>query len=68
MEGKFKTWQHVFSTAGNGKDDVLVGNLQKYTGGFYTMCFENGGGVKARESGICPTREEAEQAIPNRKR
>ena len=40
----------------------------KYTGGFYTIRFENGGGVNVRESRIYPTRKEAEQAILNRAR
>lgn len=67
MEGKLKTWQHVFSTVGNAHL-IKEATVQKYTGGFYTIRFENGGGVKARESGICPTRKEAEQTILSRKR
>ena len=44
-----------------------MATVLKYTGGFYTIRFENGGGVNVRESRIYPTRKEAEQAILNRK-
>ena len=42
--------------------------VQRYAGDFYTIIFENGGGIKVRESRIYPTRKEAEEAILNRKR
>ena len=63
MNGKYQPGQRVFLTGGNK-------NLIKeaYTGGFYTIRFNNGGGVKVRESRIYPSREEAEATILNRKR
>ena len=67
MEGKYKPGQHVFLTGGNVRL-IKEATILKYAGGFYTIRFENGGGVKVRESRIYPTRNEAEQAILNRKR
>ena len=67
MEGKYKPGQHVFLTGGN-THLIKEATVQKYSGGFYTIIFENGGGIKVRESRIYPTRKEAEQAILNRKR
>ena len=66
MNGKYQPGQKVFLTGGN-KNLIKEATVLKYTG-FYTIRFENGGGVKVRESRIYPTRKEAEQAILNRKR
>ena len=67
MEGKYKPGQHVFLTGGNAHL-IKEAKVQRYAGGFYTIIFENGGGIKVRESRIYPTRKEAEEAILNRKR
>ena len=67
MNGKYQPGQTVFLTGGN-KNLIKEATVLKYTGGFYTIRFENGGGVKVSESRIYPTRKEAEQAILNRKR
>ena len=67
MDGKYKPGQHVFLTGGNAHL-IKEATVQKYSGGFYTIRFENGGGVKVRESRIYPSREEAEAAILNRAR
>ena len=66
MNGKYQPGQKVFLTGGN-KNLIKEATVLKYTGGFYTIRFNNGG-VKVRESRIYPSREEAEQAILNRKR
>jgi hypothetical protein len=67
MDGKYLPGQKVFLTGGN-KNLIKEATVLKYTGGFYTIRFNNGGGVKVRESRIYPSREEAEAAILNRKR
>ena len=67
MNGKYQPGQKVFLTGGN-KHRRDGATLLKYTGGFYTIRFENGRGIKVRESRIYPTREEAEAAILNRAR
>lgn len=67
MNGKYQTGQKVFLTGGN-KKLIKEAAVLKYTGGFYTIRFENGGGVKVRESRIYHSREEAEAAILNRAR
>ena len=67
MNGKYQPGQIVFLTGGN-KNLIKEATVLKYAGGFHTIRFENGGGVKVRESRIYPTREEAEAAILNRKR
>ena len=67
MNGKYQPGQKVFLTGGN-KNLIKEATVLKYTGGFYTIRFNNGGGVKVRESRICPSREEAEAANLNRKR
>ena len=67
MNGKYQPGQKVFLTGGN-KNLIKEATVLKYTGGFYTIRFNNGGGVKVRESRIYPSREEAEAAILNRKR
>ena len=67
MNGKYQPGQKVFLTGGNN-NLIKEATVLKYTGGFYTIRFENGGGVKVRESRIYPTRKEAEEAILNRKR
>ena len=67
MNGKYQPSQKVFLTGGN-KNLIKEAAVLKYTGGFYTIRFNNGGGVKVRESRIYPSREEAEAAILNRKR
>ena len=59
--------EKVFLTGGNKKLFKEAAVL-KYTGGFYTICFENSGGIKVRESRIYPSRKEAEEAILNKKR
>jgi len=67
MNGKYQPGQKVFLSGGN-KNLIKEATVLKYTGGFYTIRFENGGGSKVRESRICPSREESEAAILNRKR
>ena len=67
MNGKYQLGQRVFLTGGN-KNLIKKATVLKYTGGFYTIRFNNGGGVKVRESRIYPTLEEAEAAILNRAR
>lgn len=67
MNGKYQPGQKVFLTGGN-THLIKEATVLKYTGGFYIIRFENGGGVRVRESRIYPTRKEAEQAILNRKR
>lgn len=67
MNGKYQPGQKVFLTGGN-KNLIKEVAVLKYTGGFYTIRFNNGGGVKVRESRIYPSREEAEAVILNRKR
>ena len=65
-QGKFQVNQTVYLIS--SVNWIKEATVLKYTGGFYTIRFENGGGVKVRESRIYPTRKEAEQAILNRKR
>ncbi len=67
MNGKYLPGQKVFLTGGNAN---LIKNatVLKYTGGFYTIRFENSGGIKVRESRIYPSRKEAEAVILNRVR
>ena len=67
MNGKYQPGQKVFLTGGN-THLIKEATVLRYTGGFYTIRFENGGGVKVRESSIYPSREEAEAAILNRAR
>jgi len=67
MNGKYQPGQKVFLT-GSRVDLIKEATVLKYTGGFYTIRFESGGGVKVRESRIYPSREEAEAAILNRVR
>ena len=67
MNGKYQPGQKVFLT-GENKNLIKEATVLKYTGGFYTIRFNNGGGVKVRESRIYPSREEAEAAILDRKR
>ena len=67
MNGNYQPGQKVFLTGGN-KNLIKEATVLKYTVGFYTIRFNNGGGVKVRESRIYPSREEAEAAILNRKR
>ena len=54
--------EKVFLTGGN-KNLIKEATVLKYTGGFYTIRLESGGGIKVRESRIYPSREEAEAAI-----
>ncbi len=56
--------QKALLTGGN-KNLVKEAPVLKYTGRIYTVPFNNGGGVKVRESGNYPSREEAEAAILN---
>ena len=58
MNGKYQPGQTVFLTGGN-KNLIKEATVLKYTGGFYTIRFENGGGTKVRESRLFPTKEEA---------
>ena len=67
MNGKYQPGQRVFLTGGN-KNLIKEATVLKYTGGFYTIRFENGGGSKVRESRIYPAWKELEQAILKRKR
>ncbi len=67
MNGKYQPGQKVFLAGGN-KNLVKEATVLKYTEGFHTIRFKNGGGVKVRESRIYPSREEAEAAILNRAR
>ena len=67
MNGKYQPGQRVFLTRGN-KNLIKEATVLKYTGASYTIRFENGGGIKVRESRIYPSREEAEAAILNKKR
>lgn len=59
MNGKYQPGQKVFLTGGN-KNLIKEATVLKYTGGFYTIRFENGGGVKAIESRIRPAWKELE--------
>jgi hypothetical protein len=67
MSGKHQSGQKGFLT---GENTHLIKEtvIRKYTGGFYTILFENGGGLKVKESRICPSHKKAEAAILNRKR
>lgn len=67
MNGKYQPGQKVFLT-GSRADFIKEATVLKYTGGFYTIRFETGGGIKVRESRIYPSRKEAEEAILNGKR
>ncbi len=67
MNGKYQPGQKVFLTGGN-KNLIKEAAALKYTGGFYTIRFENGGGIKVREPRIYPIRKEAEAVVLNRKR
>ncbi len=67
MNSKFQPGQKVFLTGGN-MHLIKEATVLKYIGGFYTIRFENGGGVKVRESRIYPTRKDAEQAVLTRNR
>ena len=67
MNDKYQPGQKVFLTGGN-KNLIKEATVLKYTGGFYTIRFNNGGGIKVRESRIYPSIEEAEATILNRKR
>lgn len=66
MNGKYQPRQKVFLTGGN-KILIKEATVLKYTG-FYTIRFNNGGGIKVRESRIYSSREESEAAILTRKR
>ena len=59
MNGKYQPGQKVFLTGGN-KNLIKEATVLKYTGGFYTIRFENGGGVKVIESRIRPAWKELE--------
>ena len=65
MNGKYQPGQKVYLT-GSRKDLIREATVLKYTGGFYTIRFESGGGTRVRESRIYPSKEEAEAAILNR--
>jgi hypothetical protein len=67
MNGKYQPGQKVFLTGGN-KNLIKEATVLKYSGGFYTIRFSEGGGIRVRESRIYPSRKEAEDAILNKKR
>lgn len=67
MHSKYRSEQKVFLTRGN-THLIMKSTILKYTEGSYTIPFDTGGGIKVRESGICPTRKEAETAILNKAR
>lgn len=67
MNGKYHPGQKVFLTGGN-KSLIKEATVLKYSGGFYTIRFSEGGGTRVRESRIYPSRKEAEDAILNKKR
>ncbi|HIU14391.1 MAG TPA: hypothetical protein IAD15_10040 [Candidatus Fimiplasma intestinipullorum] len=37
--------------------------ILKYVGGYYTVRFSNGGGIRVRENRLYKTKEEAEQIV-----
>lgn len=41
--------------------------ILKYAGGYYTIQFPNGGGIRVRENRLYKTKKEAEQIITTRK-
>ena len=47
---------------------IKEATIIKYSGGFYTIRFDNDGGTRVRESRLFSTKEEAEAAIQNRTR
>ena len=67
MNGKYQPGQLVFLTGGN-THLIKEATVLKYSGGFYTIRFSEGGGTRVRESRIYPSRKEAEDAILNKKR
>ncbi len=67
MNGKYQPGQLVFLTGGN-THLIKEATVLKYSGGFYTIRFSEGGGIRVRESRIYPSRKEAEDAILNKKR
>jgi hypothetical protein len=67
MNGKYQPGQKVFLTGGN-THLIKEATVLKYSGGFYTIRFSEGGGIRVRESRIYPSRKEAEDAILNKKR
>ena len=67
MNGKYQPGQIIFLTRGN-KNRIREAAVLKYTRGSQTIRFENSGGVKVREFRMYHSSEEAEAAIPNRKR
>ena len=67
MKEKYAPGQKVF-LGGGGKHLIKEATIIKYSGGFYIIRFENGGGTRVRESRLFFTKEEAEAAIQNRTR
>ena len=47
MNGKYQSGQKVFLTGGN-KNLIKEATVLKYTGGFYTIRFENDGGHQSK--------------------
>ncbi len=52
MNGKYQPGQKVFLTGGN-KNLIKEATVLKYTGGFYTIRFENSGGINVRAESLC---------------
>ena len=67
MNGKYFPGQKV-SFAGGNTNQIKEATVLKYTGGFYTIRFENGGGIRVRKSKIYSSKEDAEATILNRSR
>jgi hypothetical protein len=65
MGGNHQPGQIVFLTVGNKN---LIINRSKVQRRILYHPFENGGGIKVRESRVCPSRKEAEAVILNRKK
>ena len=66
MAGKYHPGDIIYIiSAGNQIEEAKI---LKYSGGFYIIRFENGGGTRVRESRLFFTKEEAEAAIQNRTR
>ena len=65
-QGRFQVDQTVYLIS--SVNWIKEAKVLKYSGGFYTIRFSEGGGTRVRESRIYPSRKEAEDAILNKKR
>ncbi len=65
IDGSYRPGQTVY-LSGARSGLIKEATVLKYTGGFYTIRFKNGGGTRVKESRIYPSREEAEAAILNK--